>query len=154
MMIIMAITRLSGLQYRGKYDSTWVFLWQQIEACTAVTILSLTAFRSFFVGSRPDPNKARSWVPSTRRLLRRPKQSTSTGPGLDELVIPSATLTGFSWVPRRTGAGHHSDEDFTSDFLPLSDGTGHQPSSQVWEPFSEMKSGSRLSSRPLETLPF
>ena len=63
-MILMAITRLSGVHsYRGSFDEIWILLWQQIEACIAVTMLSLTAFRSVFVEAKPGSDKAIPSVP-------------------------------------------------------------------------------------------
>ena len=95
----MAIARVSGIHYRGKYDNTWIFMWQQIEACVAVTMLSVTAFRSVFVASRPNVNnpKASPWVPSTRRLLGKSKNhKDGDHRRLDDLSISSATITGLS----------------------------------------------------------
>lgn len=45
-------------------------MWQQGDACVAVTRLLLTVFRSIFVAIRPNGNgnKADPWVPSTARL--------------------------------------------------------------------------------------
>lgn len=124
-MVLMTIMRVSGLRYRGGYDNIWVFLWQQIEACTAVTMLSLTAFRSFFVESRPGPNKAHPWVPSTKRLLARRKKFQFRNQCLDDVNIPSATITGLSRVLHRKEEGQSFDESFTLDRSPLSTRTCH-----------------------------
>ncbi|KAL8990577.1 MAG: hypothetical protein Q9169_008088 [Polycauliona sp. 2 TL-2023] len=88
-------------------DNTWIFMWQQIEACVAVTMLSLTAFRSVFIQAKPsvNRNKAMPWIPSTRRLLgkhKRPK--TGEHQRLDDISIPSATSTGLSRVEHLGGA--------------------------------------------------
>jgi len=48
-MIIMAVIRLSGFRYRHTFDDSWILIWLQLEACIAVTMVSLTAFRSIFV---------------------------------------------------------------------------------------------------------
>ncbi len=100
-MAITASIRVSGLKFRGTFDVVWLFLWQQIEACVAVTMLSLTAFRSAFVASasarvqRESPNTP--WYSSTveaikrNRALRRHDEESSQG--LPQ--IPSATLTGL-----------------------------------------------------------
>lgn len=120
---LMVITRLSGRYYHGKYDNIWVFLWQHIEACTAVTMLSLTAFRSVFVEAKPGPNKARPWVPSTARLLARRKKAIFPNPHLDDLPIPSATLTGLSGGLGRHEAEKSMEEGITTETPPLSIGT-------------------------------
>lgn len=117
-MIIMAIARVAGIHYRGKFDSTWLFMWQHIEACVAVTMLSLTAFRSVFVASRPNVNnnKASPWIPSTRRLLGKYKKSKDgEHQRLDDLSIPSATITGLSRVEYPSDTPHSmKDASFNS----------------------------------------
>lgn len=50
-MAFTASVRVSGLKFRGTFDEVWLFAWQHIEACVAVAMISLTAFRSVFVGS-------------------------------------------------------------------------------------------------------
>jgi hypothetical protein len=126
-MIIIAIIRVSGLHYKNTFDNTWIFMWQQVEACVAVTMLSLTAFRSVFVSSSRSSNEARPWVPSTRRLLGRFKKSTSSkGQGLDDVTIPSATLTGLTGVMGyRTKASREMsmNDTLTSDSWPLAVGS-------------------------------
>lgn len=112
----MAIIRVSGIHYHGKFDNPWIFMWQQIEACIAVTMLSLTAFRSVFVVAKPSlgQNKASPWVPSTRRLLGRQKKSrTGDQQRLDDLTIPSATLTGLSRVFNRNTVERSLDQSVT-----------------------------------------
>lgn len=120
-MIAMAIVRVSGLYFRGKFDSPWIVMWQQIEACVAVTMLSLTSFRVIFVGPNPGPDKAHHWIPSTRRILAKQKKGTSADQCLDDSPIPSATLTGVSSFFDRSRAAKSSDESTISDTWPLSD---------------------------------
>ncbi|MCJ1471802.1 hypothetical protein MMC13_000443 [Lambiella insularis] len=50
-MAIVACVRVSGLEINATFDEIWLFVWQQIEACVAVAMLSGTAFRSIFVSS-------------------------------------------------------------------------------------------------------
>ena len=106
-MIIIAIIRVSGLYYKDTFDSTWIFMWQEVEACVAVTMLSLTAFRSIFVSGKvsvPNNNHVHPWVPSTTRLRwGRKRAASSNGQALNGLVIPSATLTGLTgFIGNRT----------------------------------------------------
>ena len=130
-MIIVAIIRVSGLHYRGTFDNTWIFLLQQVESCVAVTMLSLTAFRSVFVAGRSSGNKARGWVPSTRRLLGRHKRSAFDAQRLDDLTIPSATLTGMSKILDQPTVKPSMDESLTSDSWPLTPKDHHGLSVQV-----------------------
>ena len=129
-MILMAITRLCGLHYRGSFDNIWNFLWQQIEACIAVTMLSLTAFRSIFVEAKPGSDKVSPWLPSTARLLARRKKSHISDRHLDNLTIPSATLTGLSQAFRQK-EGQSFDESCVSEEWPLSSTTGRTSHTHV-----------------------
>ena len=123
-MILFAIVRLCGLRFHGTPGeipgAIWFYLWQQIEACVAVTMLSLTAFRSFFIGARPRPNQARPWVPSTARVVARRQKRTAFDHRLDDLPLPSATLTGFSQTILSDQVTHLSDEEIAVITRPLS----------------------------------
>ena len=105
-MIIVAIIRISGLHYHGQVDSPWDLLWQQVETCVAVTLLSLTAFRSIFVGGilKPAREKKRAvspWWSSTPRVFKkREKFDSEDDLSLVHLTIPSATLTGMRTLIR------------------------------------------------------
>ena len=128
-MAITASIRVSGLSFRGTFDEVWLYLWQEIEACIAVTMISLTAFRSVFVAS--ESSRARRemakkpWYSSTIAAIRRSK----TQRGSDEEAIqglpsiPSATLTGmrtFIQGGRHVQTSHGIIEEL--DELPLCHG--------------------------------
>lgn len=92
----MAAIRASGFSYRGKFDKTWVIFWQQMEACVAVIMFSLTSFRSVFVAAKPVVHNRKLGVPisSKRRLFEKSrKPSTGGHQRLDDLAFPSATST-------------------------------------------------------------
>lgn len=130
----MAIVRVSGLRYRGKFDNTWICMWQHVEACIAVTMLSVTAFRSVFVAPRPRLNdkQASPWVPSTGRLLGKHKKSRNNDKQWwGDLTIPSATLTGLSRVFKQTKATQSMDESLASDSWPLTPKIEHEVTTQV-----------------------
>lgn len=117
-MILMAIIRAAGMHFHGKFDNTWIFIWQQLEACVAVMMLSLTAFRSVFVAAKPNPNdkRAKAWVPSTRRLLgRHKKPGFDDSNPLDNLAIPNPTLTGFTRILDSSHARSSAEDTVTSD---------------------------------------
>ena len=100
-MAIVASVSVSGLRFRGTFDEVWLWFWQQIEACIAVTMISITAFRSVFVASEsPRARRERAkkpWYSNTVAAIRRSKNQR----GSDEEAIqglpsiPSATLTGM-----------------------------------------------------------
>lgn len=98
---IIAYVRVSGLEINATFDEIWLFVWQQIEACVAVAMLSGTAFRSVFVSStsaRAGRDEGRTpWYSSTVEKIRsRKKQRSSDEEGvLGWPSIPSATLTGM-----------------------------------------------------------
>lgn len=80
----------------------WVIFWQQVEACTAVIMVSLSAFRFFFVAHesriREDRNRHRQWYMSNKKALAwRRRLLQSEGEEMDRLPqIPRATMTGMS----------------------------------------------------------
>lgn len=102
-MIIIAIIRISNIQLAERIeDIVWVIFWQQVEACTAVIMVSLSAFRSFFVTHesrlREDRIRNRHWYMSKKMaLVRRQKMLQSESEETDRLPqIPRATMTGMS----------------------------------------------------------
>lgn len=112
-MVITACIRASGLYIRshnifgeaagiqGAFDEVWLFLWQQIEASVAVTMVSLTAFRSIYVldrsRKRKQPDCERRWYSSVVMKTRSGKKPSETREELGDLPsIPPATLTGLT----------------------------------------------------------
>ncbi len=114
-MILIAIIRISGFIYHNAFDEGWVYLWQQIEACVSVSTISLTAFRSMFVAnatSRRDREMSpwqKSPGSSWRRRWYKKSGTSSQARELDDLSIPSATLTGMRTMigGPRTVQQHH-----------------------------------------------
>lgn len=117
-MTFTAAIRVSGLRYHGAFDVVWLYVWQHMEACVAVIVVSLTAFRSVFVSSRISRNKKaakQNWYSSTIAAIKRRKASQNTSlSSTDDLPgIPCATLTGMrthiAAVPfdEESGAGRH-----------------------------------------------
>lgn len=52
-MVIVAIIKASGIRTSvDSFDLVWEVFWQQIEACTAVLMVSFTAFRSVFISNK------------------------------------------------------------------------------------------------------
>ncbi|KAL8662683.1 MAG: hypothetical protein Q9202_004467 [Teloschistes flavicans] len=53
-MSIIAIVKASGIRTPSdSFDILWELFWQQIEACVAVLMVSITAFRSLFTSNKP-----------------------------------------------------------------------------------------------------
>lgn len=78
-MTIIAIIRISGYRFhgvgiRGSVDSTWAFFWLYLEACVAVIMSSITAFRSLFIhGSSKtiDRNENQNPIDAIRERISR-----------------------------------------------------------------------------------
>ena len=127
--LFMAVTagvRVSGLHSKNSFDVVWLFVWQHAEACVAIIMISLTAFRSVFVES--ESSRARKegakkpWYSSTVEAIKRSKERRGVqSDGFKELPkIPSATLTGMRTMiaggrpthDQYTGSTLTSGEDF------------------------------------------
>ena len=113
LMIILAIIRIAGLRYHDSVDLSWNHFWFHLESCTAVTMLSATAFRSLFVSAAPTGNRARPWVPSTGRLLGRHKCNEFDHQAPDDITLPSLTLTSNSRILKGTVATQFGGETLT-----------------------------------------
>ena len=117
-MIILAIVRVAGIHYGATFDNSWIYLWQQVEACAAVTMISLTAFRSVFI---PNTRKKYSpWQASIPKFLRRTKSIHSEDLNLNDISMPSATLTGM-----RTFIGRGDEANEPENGIETSGQSGH-----------------------------
>lgn len=102
-MIITAIVKMTGLRStQGTFDMAWVMFWHYAEACIAILMISLTAFRSLFVSptlSPPRRNTPPSWS-AKLRLHRARRDQDLQWTNLPS--IPPATLTGMRTFIGRT----------------------------------------------------
>lgn len=98
-MIIVTIIRVSGLRDRkaDAIDIVWEFHWQWIEACIGITMVSLTAFRSFFLqhSSRNQPPPKRPWYTGIRAAMTKHKSSEKGSDIREWPHIPGGTLSGM-----------------------------------------------------------
>lgn len=116
-MVVTAIIRISGIKLAdGATDIVWEAFWVQQECSIAVIMMSVSAFRSFFVphasgNVSPDPAKPSSFWKNKLLLLKHPLSAKDNWDGHDELPqIPRATLTGMRSAIR--GAGMSATDDF------------------------------------------
>lgn len=112
-MIVIAIIRVSKMRPGANDLATmWMTFWHQVEASTAVIMISFSACRSFFVVResrlREDRNRHLHWYMSkknraaaaARRWMRFHSESEET----NELPeIPRATMTGMDTFIRGAG---------------------------------------------------
>lgn len=97
-MAIIACIRVSGIRITGSIDSTWNMFWQHIEACIAVTMISLTAFRSVFISNefKRKIKKPKPWYSLRLEKLRAKERKDELSERLGHLpMIPPATLSGI-----------------------------------------------------------
>ena len=72
-MIVIAFVRISGYRAHGSHGYTWQAFWMEFEACVAVIMVSLTAFRSLFVTAESKSSRinCRPWYSSSVARLRK-----------------------------------------------------------------------------------
>lgn len=66
--------RINGIGLDGSIDSTWAFFWLYLEACVAVIMASITAFRSLFIhgcSKTMDRNKNQNPTDTIRERISR-----------------------------------------------------------------------------------
>ena len=98
-MIITAIIRISAIRIsKDSIDVTWEVFWSMVEACVAVTMVSLSVFRSFFVENTSGPKREQddAYYRNKQKYNWRRKWTgidTEETEGLPK--IPRAMLTGM-----------------------------------------------------------
>lgn len=112
-MCLVALVRVAGLLNGSFIDQTWEVFWLQMQACIAVLLVSLTAFRSFFVSSERQKPPKRA-PPILGQASRRKPSNWGKQTEVRFPTQPSAALTGLQPFirggPRRESAGSTSDE--------------------------------------------
>ena len=120
-MAVVSAIRLGGERYHGNYDFSWRFFWIEVEVCTAVSVVSLTAFPAVFVSrksSRPRGGHNQSgkpWYPSTIGKPRNRDKIRFT----DDLTGMSQYMSKWPTYPlpiaSNTGRGGRTDTTLRSD---------------------------------------
>ena len=97
----------------------------EFEACVAVIMVSLTAFRSLFVTaeSKASRSKFRPWYSSSVARLRKERKNPVSGHNVEGLpAVPRATLTGMRTIiagPHRHSEPETLDWDKLEEHKPL-----------------------------------
>ena len=97
----------------------------EFEACVAVIMVSLTAFRSLFVtaDSKASKSKFRPWYSSSVARVRKGRKNSVSGHNMEGLpAVPRATLTGlrtFIAGPHRHSEPETLDWDKLEELKPL-----------------------------------
>ncbi len=121
-MVVVASVRFSGTHTHANIVQGWEYFWLEVEACVAVCMASLCAFRSIFASDerRARFKKVRPWYSSTVARLRNGKKLSDGIYDLNNLpAIPSATLSGMrtyirSWELEVGADGHCRSSDYKS----------------------------------------
>ena len=97
----------------------WQVFWMEVETCAAVSMVSLTAFRSFFASEASNVKGAniRPWYSSTVAKIRRRKQQDHDLGTLP--TIPSATLSGMRTFIRGRDSLVHEEMGDLSGYGPI-----------------------------------
>ena len=113
-MIAVASVRFSGTQAHLNTAQSWDYFWIETEACVAVWMVSLSAFRSVFASDerRARSKKVRPWYSSTVARLRNAHKFSEGADGLKDLpTVPSATLSGMRTYIRVWGSDLGTTQD-------------------------------------------
>lgn len=91
-----AITRAAGTYYHGSLDYPWQNFWLHIEACIAVLMASITAYRSTLIGSNEVSGRFQAYLEKFKRSFKR-----STAEGMtDKTPEHPRPQSGFFGLPR------------------------------------------------------
>lgn len=113
-MIVVTIIRVSGLHHRkaDAVDLVWGIYWQWVEACIAITMVSLTAFRSFFIqhSSRNQSPLKQPWYAGFKAVMINHKPSGQKANTRQWPQIPRGTLTGVkTFIDGRRATDEEAD---------------------------------------------
>lgn len=130
-MIVVSLVRFSGTHTHANILQSWEYFWLEVEACVAVYMVSLCAFRSFFVSDakRARLRKARPWYSSTVAKLRKRNKTAEDIHEMGDLPpIPPATLSGLRTFIRSYEFNLEVDDQCAStDGRSLRTGLDHMP---------------------------
>ena len=105
-MATMAVVRIAGMRLEaGGLDIVWLAFWGQQECSIALIMVSITAFRSFFVANNQNRDRSPRYTSTywRNRLLRKNQSSDTDEVNLD-VEITSATLTDMQTVIQGLGS--------------------------------------------------
>lgn len=126
-MILCSIIRISVSNIiDGQVDTTWVLLWTEIEACVAVIVVSITAFRTLFTSNRsiksPTENQCLNKETTHRGLpgstISMPSYPSRDLQGLTMLRHPERSHNAPDWGRPRPMLRAESG-DSTSEMFPI-----------------------------------
>ncbi len=97
-MVIIAVIRISRV-HASDWE-IWAPFWQQLEACIAVLMLSLTALRTLYAPAKNSQEQQKNKTSYSRRKYLWPSSKRLQDEPYIQIDMPGATLTGMSAVIR------------------------------------------------------
>lgn len=98
-MIIVSIIRVAsiGIPHTEATDIVWQVFWHWVECCIAITVVSLAAFRAYFVekSKRKRSREIKKWYSGIKAAMIGKSSSRTRRPLPPLPEIPGATLTGM-----------------------------------------------------------
>ena len=126
LMIIIAIVRVAtGKNAKGQVDTAWVIFWLQAEACVALMVVSVSAFRALFVAQRA--SKYNHDLESRRERQDESQAKLWTSRMKHDKILPSVSSPVLTGVRTQITNDSYGDQDlqFKSGELELPlQGTG------------------------------
>ena len=113
-MIIIAIIRISRV-HASDFE-IWAPFWQQLEACVAVLMLSLTALRTLYVPAKKSQERQKNKTSHSHRKYLWPSSKQLQDKSYIQLGMPRDTLTGVrAVIPTNQSTlwpiGHEDSQD-------------------------------------------
>ncbi|KAF2648265.1 hypothetical protein K491DRAFT_254826 [Lophiostoma macrostomum CBS 122681] len=120
-MFACAIIRASYTWYEGSIDFPWQLFWRHIEACVAVIMASVTAYRILAVEIQSRARRSREAHVERYSVKARPEANEHMGSALRAIQFPRPILTGLRSMLRTPSPGTNQDDtvqtgDFEKDF--------------------------------------
>lgn len=91
-----AITRAAGTYYNGSLDYPWQNFWLHIEACIAVLMGSVTAYRSTLIGSNETSSRFQVYFERLKQSFKKSTSRETAGKSQEK----SNSRSGFLGLPR------------------------------------------------------
>ena len=146
-MIIIAVIRISRV-HASDFE-IWAPFWQQLEACIAVLMLSLTAVRTLYVPAKKYQDQQKNKTSYSRSKHLWPSSKKLRDEPYIQLDMPRATLTGMRTViSSNQSTSWPIDHEDSQDLDPHSDDVSLSIRFLIWTTNSPLNPPFRYGSQP------
>lgn len=122
LMVIIAIVRMAAAPPSEVIEASWSVFWLHTEACVAVIVVSVSAFRAFFVAEKASKKQAQAALQECEKRLRRKVAPPTLGlpsmldnKGLHSSCFGSDTATQNDSAPSPVCDGSSASQSFDDD---------------------------------------